>query len=90
MKRNSKRAGEEFPESHHAMPLCVGEEIFTVVAAEETGQRHPQLTEAQLTQIVAVSMALTSPSLTCGRRRCSSPAACWAPAAAGCWGCTGV
>lgn len=48
MKRNSKCDWRGIPESHHAMSLCVGEEIVMVVAAEETGQRHPQLTEAQL------------------------------------------
>lgn len=57
MKRNSNCAGEEIPESHHTMPLRVGEEILAVVAAEETGQRRPQLTEAQSTQTGRMSCA---------------------------------
>lgn len=40
------------------MPLRVGEEIFAVMTAEETGQRHPQLTEAQSTQTGRMSCGL--------------------------------
>lgn len=57
MKRQSNCAGGIIG-PHHTVPLRVGEEIFAVVAAEETGQRHTQLTEAQSRQTGGVSCGL--------------------------------
>lgn len=46
------------PDTHHTVPLRVGEETFTVVTAKETGQRHPYLKEEYSAQTDRVGYCL--------------------------------